>query len=115
MEKGGLVVEENINKTTENKKEQNKKIIGAVVLLILIFVIVVGLTLIGLRRVEDDGGYLTYENYMKIQTGMTYAEVVEIMGGEDGELNSSAAVMDYTLEYYIWQNEAGTKSIVIGF
>lgn len=59
--------------------------------------------------------YLTYENYLKIQNGMTYNEVVEIFDGHEGNLDSSAGFGDYSLEYYDWTNSSYSIIITIGF
>lgn len=57
---------------------------------------------------------LTYSNYSKIENGMTYKEVVDMLG-EEGKLSTSGGSNSYYLEYYEWFNSSGTKIIVIGF
>ena len=59
--------------------------------------------------------YLTYSNYIKIQNGMTYSQVVEILGNDPGECTTESGYGGYTLSYYTWTNYSGTKCIVIGF
>ena len=89
----------------------NKKIIG-IVICIAVFVVILAII------ISSPGGtktYLTYENYMKIQTGMTYGEVVKILNDHQGDLDTSASYGGYTLSYYTWTNSSGTRCIVVGF
>ena len=59
--------------------------------------------------------YLTYENYSKIQAGMTYEEVVNVMQGNEGVLDTTSSYGGYTLSFYTWSDELGFKCIVVGF
>lgn len=88
----------------------NKTAIGVVV------VIIIGVILFAVI-ISSAGGYsyLTYENYMKIHNGMTYNEVLDVLDGHQGKLDTSAGYGDYTLSYYTWTNSSGSRCIVIGF
>ena len=59
--------------------------------------------------------YLTYSNYLKIENGMTYDEVVEIFEGHEGVLDTSAGSGDFNLEYYTWKNDRSVKYVTVGF
>lgn len=98
-----------INPTTQ--PNSNKKIIG-IVICIAVFVVIFAII------ISSTGGtktYLTYENYMKIQTGMTYSEVVKVLDNHQGDLDTSSSYGGYTLAYYTWTNNSGTRCIVVGF
>ena len=51
--------------------------------------------------VATDTGYATIEKFNEIKTGMTYEEVVEIMGSE-GTVMSEVEVMDSITTIYYW-------------
>ena len=51
------------------------------------------------------------ENYNKIQTGMTYNEVINILG-DDYEVGSDANVGGYTSSCYIWENGGYTITVI---
>lgn len=46
------------------------------------------------------------DEFEKIQNGMSYEEVVQIIGG-DGELTSESTVANYTTKLYTWEGEGG--------
>jgi hypothetical protein len=50
------------------------------------------------------GSQVTLENYLKIQTGMTYSQVVEILG-EPGEELSRSSFGDITTVMYSWKGK----------
>lgn len=85
-------------------------------IIVLICAIIVTSTLfvgcVGEGSIDD---YLTYDNYIQIQNGMTYQEVVDILGGYDGTLDTSAGSGGYYLEYYYWSSEYGFEIITVGF
>lgn len=93
----------------------NKTAIGVVVAIIIGVIIGVILFAVIISSVGGSNSYLTYENYMKIHNGMTYNEVVDVLDGNQGELNTSGGYGDYTLSYYTWSNSLGTRCIVVGF
>ena len=108
-----------INNDFDNSHNKNNNgttivIIGSFVLLALIIAIVVGFSGNG-NGSNGFSNYLTYSNYTQIQNGMTYSEVVEILDGHDGVLDTSSGFGGYTFSYYTWSNNSGTKCIVIGF
>jgi hypothetical protein len=93
------------------KSNSNKKVIGIVICaitLIMVFVIILAST-------PTTKTYLTYNNYKKIQTGMTYNEVVEILENHPGSLDTSSSYGGYTLAYYTWANNDRTRCIIVGF
>lgn len=100
----------------EQKTQPTSKSAGAIVaiIFIIIFVAIIIGVLAGTSG-SSSSSYLTYSNYQKIYTGMSYREVVSVLGNDEGELTSSAGYGGYTLEYYTWSNNSGTKCIVIGF
>ncbi len=101
----------NLNQTEINKKKNNPgKIIGVVVA-IAIVVIIIGIVF-GVSKKDE---WLSYDNYCKIENGMTYSQVVDILDGHEGELTTSGGYGDYSLSYYSWSNDSGDKIIVIGF
>lgn len=59
------------------------------------------------KEEENDPG-ISKEEFDKIQAGMTYEEVVEIIGGE-GELNSESGTKgdQYYTAMYTWNGESG--------
>ncbi|OYD07593.1 DUF3862 domain-containing protein [Paludifilum halophilum] len=54
---------------------------------------------------KKDSG-VTLDNFQKIENGMTYDEVVEILGKE-GELISEAGEGQYKTEMYQWEGDSG--------
>ena len=49
---------------------------------------------------------MSKEDFEKIQNGMSYEEVVQIIGGE-GELTSESTIAEYTTKLYTWKGEGG--------
>ena len=101
----------------ESPNKSNSKgiwigIAGFLVLFIIVIAVVVGVS-------GGDGStnsnYLTYSNYTQIQNGMSYSQVVDILDGHVGVLDTSSSYGGYTLSYYTWSNSSGTKCIVVGF
>lgn len=54
---------------------------------------------------KDESG-VTLANFEKIENGMSYEEVVDILGGE-GELLSQAGEGEFKTEMYKWDGEGG--------
>ena len=103
---------ENSSETINSKKPSNTLIAAAVIIFVL------GLILYLVFVVGDVGvttNYITYENYTKIHNGMSYSEVVSILGNHEGTLDTTASSSGYTLSYYSWTNPSGSRCIVIGF
>ena len=90
-----------------NKNVTFAKAFSILVILILIIVII--------SSIGDSSAYLTYDNYLKIRNGMTYNEVVTVLDNHQGELSSSTGYGNYTLSYYTWSNDSGSRCIVVGF
>lgn len=91
------------------KRSVIKTVIGSV-FLIFAALIVIAITVGG--EDEDEAGIMTMEKFNAIQTGMTYEEVVEIVGGE-GEMSSSAGSDDGTIAnvaIYVWKGNGGITS-----
>ena len=108
----------------QNPKPKKKK--SAVRIIIGIIILITGITVISISIPTSSGdessnhsvasqdqeneikGKVTYENFEKIKTGMTYAEVVEIFGKE-GELISEVDIgMDeYSTAIYSWYDDTG--------
>lgn len=79
-----------------------------------IIIMIFGLALIGAAiggNSSDPANTVTKEEFDKIETGMTYREVVEIIGF-DGELNSQVDIGagdEYKTEIYTWANKNGSN------
>lgn len=109
-----IKLQDNSEEITKNNNKRNI-IIGAmtfIVLCVIIFVVAISASKSGSSTAHD---YLTYSNYVRIQDGMSYSQVVHILGDNDGMLDTSSSYGGYTLSYYTWSNNLGTKCIVVGF
>ncbi|RHL43267.1 DUF3862 domain-containing protein [Eubacterium ventriosum] len=51
--------------------------------------------------VSDKSEYITMDEYNRIETGMSYDEVVDIIGSK-GELSTKSESNGYTIEIYTW-------------
>jgi hypothetical protein len=51
-------------------------------------------------------GTITYTQYQQLETGMSYKEVVAILGRE-GKLSSSSSIAGYDTDMYTWSNPFG--------
>ena len=60
------------------------------------------------------GEYVTLDKFNQIENGMSYDEVVEIMGSE-GEVMSSMDIMGTTSTIYTWDGKDAISSVVITF
>ena len=89
----------------------NKTVVGVMIAISIVLMLLAVI----ISSVGGSNGYLTYENYLNIHNGMTYNEVVEVLDGHQGELNTSAGYGGYSLSYYTWSNNSGSRCIVIGF
>lgn len=56
----------------------------------------------------------TLEKFNQIQTGMTYQEVVEIMG-EEGTLSTESSYGNQTMQIYYWYAKNGISNATISF
>ena len=98
----------------QQPEQDDAKYTIKVVLAVFIGVVIIALFMANIGR-SISGGYLTYENYMDINNGMTYSEVVKVLDGHEGELNTSAGSGGYSIKYYSWKNSSGSRIIVVGF
>jgi len=79
-----------------------------------IIIVIIGLALIGSALGGNSNSKretVTKEEFDKIQTGMTYEEVIKIVGFE-GELNSQVDIgagEQYKTEIYTWANPGGSN------
>ena len=62
---------------------------------------------------SSDENVMTLEKFNKIEVGMTYEEVVEIVGCE-GELTSEASVGDHHSAIYTWKGKGsvGANAVI---
>ena len=107
--------EHKIENSSETKEKTSKN--KSFIIFVVIIIVIAAITYFALT--SSGGGssinYLTYENYTKIQNGMSYSEVVAILGNHQGTLDTTASSGGYTLSYYTWANSSGTRCIVVGF
>lgn len=78
-----------------------------------IIIILLGLAMIGaaIGGNDSDAPKVTLEAFNSLETGMSYDEVVEIIGF-DGELNSQVDIGagdEFKTELYTWKNQDGTN------
>jgi len=105
------------------KNNKNTRIIIAISIMVII-VVLIGVILGVTMDANSDGSgssghigtrYLTYRNYERIQNGMSYSEVVNIFGGNQGVLSTSSGYGGYTLSFYTWSNSSGTICVSVGY
>lgn len=109
-----IKLEDNSDEIIKNNNKRNK-IIG-VITFIVSCVVIFGVAIAASKSGgSSTGDYLTYNNYVCIRDGMTYSQVVNVLGGNSGVLSTSSSYDGYTLSYYTWSNRSGTKCIVVGF
>lgn len=100
--------------------DRNKKTSQLVMfLLIFAFCCIVGMVIIfvfdwdGTPSV-DSGQYITLDEFNQIQAGMTYEDVVEIIGSE-GTVMSTSTFMDTTCTIYYWYAADGIANANVTF
>lgn len=57
---------------------------------------------------------MTLEKFNKIETGMTYQQVVDI-AGEEGTLSTESSYADQTMEIYYWYASNGISNATVSF
>lgn len=57
---------------------------------------------------------ITMDQYNQVQTGMTYDQVKQVMGG-DGELTSDTKIADHTSQIYMWSGKSVGANATITF
>ncbi len=72
-------------------------------ILILFFAIIISSAL------SDSDDYLTYENFEKIEMGMTLEEVVDVLENHVGTLTGNGG------RVYKWEDDSGERCIYIAF
>lgn len=60
----------------------------------------------------DSGSKINYTNYNKIENGMSYDEVCEILG-EEGVSQSSYDVVGYSVDIFVWQYKSFSNYRII--
>lgn len=63
---------------------------------------------------EDTSGKATLEKFNKIETGMTYQQVVDIMGAE-GTLSTESSFGNQSMQIYYWYASNGISNATISF
>ena len=63
---------------------------------------------------KQEQEYATFEKFEKVQNGMTYDEVVQIMG-YDGTLMSDVGDDTYNIKMYYWYGKDGVSNTTISF
>lgn len=100
-----------VDASTEPKRAMSKKKWAAILgtcAIVLVMVLVIVLCVHSCSSHE-----VSYENYQKIHNGMTYSEVVDILG--KGTLESEVSSGGSTTKMYSWTNLSGTKVITVYF
>lgn len=116
---GGKMEKIELRDLNEGHKRRVNSVTLWTIIGVVATVVICSLIIIPLSNTSKDNiipeSYLSYSNYVKIENGMTYREVVNILNGNEGVLDSSSGFGDYTLSYYTWSNTLSTRIIVVGF
>lgn len=104
------------SRVTDNNKKSSQLVMF---LLIFAFVCIIGIVIIFVSDWEGTPGidseqYITLDEFNQIQAGMTYDEVVEIIGSE-GTVMSTTTFMDTTCTIYYWYAEDGIANANVTF
>lgn len=109
------------------KKKKEKKPMGCLTQIVGIILIIFGLSNVfracsnmasdaadGIPESyqEEKASYATMEKFNQVQTGMSYDEVVSIMGS-DGELSSESEVEGYKTQIYVWYAMNGYSNMLV--
>ena len=94
------------------RKKQTNPIISALRVFLGIIIIFIGIAVItsaGNDSEKEEKCYITLEEFNKIQNGMTYDQVKEIVGC-DGTVNSESEVMGSKMTIYSWYGKDGISN-----
>lgn len=109
------------------KKKKKKKSMGCLTTTVAVILIIFGLSNmfkacsnmasdaadgISESYQEEKASYATMEKFNQIQTGMSYDDVVSIMGSE-GELSSESEVEGYKTQIYVWYAMNGYSNMLV--
>jgi len=76
------------------------------------FLLIIFLMLVLLFVCGCSVGRITEENYNKIHDGMSFNEVVEILG-DDYDISSNAGYGEYSSSCYVWEGLGGANITII--
>ncbi len=88
----------------------NKK--NLISLAICLGILIILLSIIIISAATDSDDYLNYENYEKIEIGMTYQEVVETLDNHNGRSNKTSGSGSFICT---WKDRSGSRRISVSF
>ena len=88
----------------------NKK--NLISLAICLGILIILLAIIIISAATDSDDYLNLENFNKIQIGMTYNEVVEVLENHNGSSDKNSGRGDWICT---WEDSSGTRKISVRF
>lgn len=93
------------------RKKQSNSLIRILCIIIGIIVICVGISSLSndVKDNNEDKCYISLEEFNKIETGMSYDDVKNIVGCE-GTLNSETEVLDTKMAIYSWYGKDGISN-----
>lgn len=110
------------NTQVKTTKKQNNPV--GIVIGIIILIFGLGLLSSSTKKIVNESSNntissstkqtISLEKFNKIKSGMTYKDVVNIIGFE-GILNSETTILDETIQIYYWYSYAKTSNIVVSF
>ncbi len=89
-------------------------IVGIIAAVLLLIACGVTLACLGIFGVWQRGSGVTLDNFNRIETGMTYAEVTEIFG-RPGDLSMETDLAGTKVEVYSWRATMGLGNATISF
>lgn len=99
------------------KMKQKNPIITIIGILLLVFgliEIISGAEITPSEESNENPPYITMDEFNAIQTGMSYEEVIEIIGS-DGTASSEVSLGDITTKIYIWYGKDGASNANVTF
>lgn len=78
---------------------------------VCLFIVLIFFAVIIISSITDSDDYLNYENYEKIEIGMTYENVVALLDNHHGKSNATGRGGSV----YTWSNDSGSCKIIIAF